>query len=58
MAVLRSWLLALLVGVALISSAQAAKHKFKDGEKIILWANKGAGLLRLAPSSVCTLEQD
>jgi hypothetical protein len=34
-------MLALLVVASLASHASAAKHKYKLGEKIILWANKG-----------------
>lgn len=31
-----------LVAVVLLAAgAQGAKHKFKNGEKVILWANKG-----------------
>ena len=44
------WRLPLLALLALAASAQAAKHSFQKGEKVTLWANKGAVSYSLRPS--------
>lgn len=33
--------LAVALLAATLAPAEAAKHKFKEGDKIVLWANKG-----------------
>ena len=35
-------LAALLVALAACQGVHAAKHKFKEGDPVTLWANKGA----------------
>lgn len=39
---MRGWTLALALCFALVGLAHGAKHKFNEGDKVTLWANKGA----------------